>query len=66
MAKDYLYLTIGDDPKGRGLLAVMTQGHPQWGDHRCVILTMEIVKTEQEAQVWFDRMKIERPWEPRN
>lgn len=66
MAEDRIYLTVDNNPNGRGLLAVMTQGHPQFGDKECVVLTLEVVKNMKEAKRWFKRMKIEQPWEVRN
>lgn len=66
MAEDTIYLTIDDDPKGRGLVAIMTQGHPQLGDNHITVLTLEVgFKTVKAARKWFKRMKVERPWETR-
>jgi len=65
MAEDYIYLTVDKDPKGRGLLAIMTQGHPQFGDANCTVLTLEVVPNMKAAKLWFERMKIEKPWETR-
>lgn len=65
MSEDRIYLTVGDDPKGRGLIAVMSQGQPQLGDAHCTVLTIEIVKNMKQAKAWFRRMKDERPWETR-
>lgn len=66
MAEDIIYLTVGDDPKGRGLLAIMSRGSPQRGDKNVTVLTLEVVKNMKEAKAWFRRMKIEQPWEIRN
>lgn len=66
MAEDAMYLTVGDDPEGRGKLAIITIGQPQLGDERCTVLTLEIVKNMKAARAWYRRMKIERPWEARN
>lgn len=66
MAESDIYLTVGNDPKGSGLLAIMTEGHPQRGDANCTVLTIRRVKNHNEAQEWFRRMKVERPWESRN
>lgn len=66
MSEDTIYLTVGDDPQGRGLLAIASRGHPQRGDAQCTILTMELVQNMKTAKAWFRRMKIERPWETRN
>lgn len=66
MPEDTWYLTIDKNPNGKGLLAVMTQGHPQFGDTNCKVLTLEIVKNEKEAKEWFQRMKVEQPWVTRS
>ena len=65
MSEDRMYLTVGDNPNGGGLLAIVSLGQPQFGDERCTVLTLEVVKNMKEAKQWFRRMKIERPWEPR-
>lgn len=36
------------------------------GDGQCTVLDVEIVKNMKAAKAWYKRMKIERPWEPRN
>ena len=66
MTENELYLTAGKNPKGKGLLAIITQGHIQLNDKTCTILTLEVVPNMKAAKVWFKKMKIERPWEPRN
>jgi hypothetical protein len=67
MAKDTLYLTVGNipDPDGRKI-AVITLGSPQMGDDEVVVLTLTEVKSQGEAEQWFKKMKEERPWETRN
>jgi hypothetical protein len=65
MAEDHIYLTVDKNPKGKGLLAVMTQGHIQYGDAECIVLTLEVVPNMKAAKKWFKQMKIERPWETR-
>jgi hypothetical protein len=59
-----LVLTTGADPRGRGILAIITQGgHPQLDRERvCEVLTLEIFKTRKEARRWFEQMRVERPW----
>jgi len=64
MAEDHIYLTVDKNPKGKGLLAIMTQGHIQYGD-ASLVLTFEVVPNMKAAKKWFRRMKIERPWETR-
>lgn len=66
MAEDTIYLTVGDNPKGIGLLAIISRGQPQLGDDHCTLLTLEVVKNMKAAKAWYRRMKIERPWEARN
>jgi len=60
--KDKLYLTTGKNPKGDGLLAVISYGQPQRGDKEVTALTLEIVDNQAEAEIWFRQMKIEKPW----
>lgn len=61
MSEDKIYLTTGPDPKGRGLLAIMSLGSPQLGD-KTTVLTLEIVEDQDAAHEWFARMKVQRPW----
>lgn len=65
MSEGKIYLTVGKNPKGKGLLAIMSMGQPQLGDAECTILTVEIVKNQKQARKWFERMAQERPWEMR-
>ena len=65
MAENHIYLTVGKNPKGKGLLAVMTYGSLKLGDKRITVLTLEIVKNMKAAERWFKQMTIERPWETR-
>jgi len=62
MSRDYIYLTTGKDPNGRGLIAIMSCGSPQAGDAETHILTLEIVPDLAAAKAWFERMLIEQPW----
>lgn len=67
MAEDRMYLTVDKDPHGRGLIAIITQGHIQRGDKNCTVLTLEVgFKNMKAAKTWYKQMKIERPWETRN
>jgi hypothetical protein len=66
MAEDRFYLTVGDDPHGRGLLAIISFGSPQYGDENVTVLTLEVVKNMKAAKRWYKRMLIEQPWEARN
>lgn len=65
MAENKFYLTTGPDPKGRGLMAIVTLGQPQRGDKNVQVLDVELVKDQQEAEEWFARVLKERPWETR-
>lgn len=69
MAEDHIYLTVDRQkrqPQNDGYIAVISQGSPQRGDEHCTVLTVEVVKNMKAAKAWYRRMKIERPWEPRN
>ena len=67
MAENRIYLSVlPSTPKGRELLAVMTQGSPQFGDKEVVVLTIEVVPDMNAANKWYDRMLIERPWVTRS
>jgi hypothetical protein len=63
-----LYLTVGKKkrkPQNDGYIAVITEG--VYGvDHDVVVCNVEIVQSTEEAERWFDAMKMARPWEPRN
>lgn len=65
MAEDRHYLTVGPDPKGRGLLAIISEGSPQRGDKNVTVCTLELVKNMKQAKKWFRQMMAERPWETR-
>lgn len=65
MAEHKYYLTVGKEPKGR-LLAIITQGHGQFGDQTIICCTLKIVKNVKEAKKWYKKMIIEKPWETRN
>jgi len=66
MAEDKIYLTVGKNPKGGGLLAIISQGQPQEGAATCTVLDLEIVPNMKAAKRWYKQAMIERPWEPRN
>ena len=66
IAKYFLVTNRTED--GR-FLAVMTEGHPRKAKN-VTVLTLETFEgTDAEAQAaadgWFQRMLVERPWEPR-
>jgi hypothetical protein len=66
VAEDKIYVTIDKNPRGPGVLAVISQGQPQLGDQEVTILTFEVLPNRKAAKQWFRRMKVERPWEIRN
>ena len=66
MSENKFYLTVGDNPKGKGLLAVVSLGSPQRGDEKVMVCTFEVVPNMKAAKKWYRRMLVERPWEMRN
>ena len=60
------FLTIGPDPKGRGLLAIISDGTPQMGHDPVTVLSLTVVENEAAARTWFEEVKETRPWESRN
>lgn len=66
MAEDTIYLTVGDDHKGNGMIAIITQGHPQLGDQKVTILSLTRVSSNEEAEAWYQKEMTEKPWETRN
>jgi len=65
MAEDTMYLTVNENPDGPGLIAVITMGQPQLGDKCVVVLDVTIVPDIAAADAWYEREKIEKPWETR-
>jgi hypothetical protein len=63
--KHGLYLTTGPDKEGRGLLALISDGSPQWGDEEITVLDVEIFQSIEEAREWFAEMQILQPWNRR-
>jgi hypothetical protein len=59
------YLTTAPDPKGRGLMAVISDGTPQLGHDPVTILSVKVVPDVEAARVWFEQAKASRPWEQR-
>jgi len=66
VAEQQFYLTTDQNPNGKGLLAVITLGHPQRGDENVVVCSVEVVKNHKAAKQWYRRMLVERPWEERH
>lgn len=62
MSEDRVYLTVGEDPHGRGKLAIITRGCVQHGDKNVTVLTLEVVKNMKAAKSWYRRMLVEQPW----
>lgn len=65
MSLDHIYLTVEREkrqPQNDGYIAVISQGQPQFGDEKVVILDVEVVKNMKEAKAWYKRMKLEQPW----
>ena len=61
-----LYLTFGEDTvNGRGYVCVISDGSPQVGDKHVTVLAVDYFKDLDGAKAWFAKMKIDRPWEPR-
>lgn len=59
-----LYLTTGRDDRGR-LIAICSDGTPQRGHDPVTILTLEVVDSERDAELWFEAVKILQPWKAR-
>lgn len=66
MAENQYYLTTNpapaDHPRHGELIAVISLGHPQKGDAECLICTVEIVKDQAAADVWYKEQMITKPW----
>lgn len=68
MTADALTLTVGPTLDGRLVAVISIDGHPQRpGSGVCKVLTFELVTNIPNGDVdaWFERQKIERPWESR-
>lgn len=61
-ARSY-YLTCGDDPKGRGILAIISLGSPQRGDTEVTLCDLEICPSMKAAKKWYRRQMKTKPWE---
>ena len=66
MAEDHIYLTVDKHPNRKGLIAVISRGHPQFNDVECLVLSVAAVPNMKAAKTWYKQMKVERPWELRN
>lgn len=60
-----LYLTVGPGDRD-DLIAICSDGTPQYGHEGVTILTLKRVSSMKEAKVWFKRVRRERPWETRH
>lgn len=67
--KHGLFLTTGEvepSPGYKRILAVISDGSPQHGHEDVTVLTMETfsaITPYAIIQDWFERMKLEQPWE---
>lgn len=59
-----LYLTTGRTEDGR-MMAICSDGTPQLGHSPVNVLTIEAVKSFEDAQCWFNYVKQTKPWETR-
>lgn len=57
------YLTCGNDPKGRGILAIISLGSPQRGDEEVTVCDVEVFPSKKAAKKWYRRQMKARPWE---
>lgn len=57
------YLTCDNDPKGRGILAIISLGSPQFGDTEVAVCDIEICKNMKAAKKWYWRQMKTKPWE---
>lgn len=66
------YLTVDECKNNRGedtVLAIISDGSPQHGHQPVTVLTLEsfpIGTPYKKIKKWFQRMKKEKPWEPRH
>lgn len=62
-----LYLTNSPHPSEPGkILAIITDGQTRCGSPDMIVLTLDVFNTAKEALQWFERCKIERPWDKGN
>lgn len=58
-----LVLSVGKARDGRLLAIVTTGGHPQINPNETtIVLAVEVVQSQEEANEWFEKAQIERPW----
>lgn len=57
------YLTCGDDPHGRGILAIISLGSPQRGDKEVTLCDLEVCKNMKAAKKWYRRQMETKPWQ---
>lgn len=57
------YLTTGDDPKGRGIIAIISLGSPQRGDKEVTVCDVEVCKNVKQAKKWYRRQMQTKPWQ---
>lgn len=59
---DFLFLKIGTASDGKTCAIAYTKPAAD----KIVVLDIEIVADEAEANAWFARISVERPWEQRH
>jgi hypothetical protein len=57
------YLTYDKNPKGKGILAIISLGSPQRGDAETTICDIEICKNVKAAKKWYARQMKTKPWQ---
>jgi hypothetical protein len=60
------YLSMNRNPKGDGILAVITDGHPRMGHTPVEIMDMDVFKDEAAAKEWFEIRCHVLPYEDRH
>jgi hypothetical protein len=60
------YLSTMPAKDGDGLIAVITDGHPQKGDKDIEVLDVNRCATQAAARVWYQDRCPMLPWEDRN
>ena len=61
-------LVLSSKELGGRLIAVISDGSVQHGDEGVTVLDCEwfLPGEEDKARAWYERMKIEQPWNKRN
>lgn len=56
------FLTIGMDPKGRGLLATLSDGSPQYGHRPVKVLDLAILPSREACRDWMQCAINQQAW----